>query len=75
MKYVVISAKIPYELKVEIDKLGINISEVVRNALREAVLEKKLELIKKRKKEIRYILNKIPEERVIKSIREMREHA
>jgi len=50
MKYVVISAKIPYELKVEIDKLGINISEVVRNALREAVLKKKLALIKKGKR-------------------------
>jgi len=62
-------------LKVEIDKLGINISEVVRNALREAVLKKKLALIKKRKKEIRYILDKIPEEHIIRSIRKMREHA
>ena len=40
MEYAVISAKIPKDLKEEIDRLGIKVSEVVRKALMEDIKKK-----------------------------------
>ena len=70
---VVISAKIPKSLKEEIDRLGIKISDVVREALIEAVRKKKLERLKEKRRRLRKILEKIPDNRIVKSIRESRE--
>ncbi len=67
------SAKIPKSLKKEIDRLGIRVSEVIRNALFEAVRKRKLELIKKKRKRLMTILKKIPDDRVVKIVRESRE--
>jgi len=68
-----VSAKIPKSLKKEIDRLGIRVSEVIRNALFEAVRKRKLELIKKKRKRLMTILKKIPDDRVVKIVRESRE--
>jgi len=73
MDQVVVSAKIPKSLKKEIDRLGIRVSEVIRNALFEAVRKRKLELIKKKRKRLMTILKKIPDDRVVKIVRESRE--
>jgi len=70
---VVISAKIPKSLKEEIDRLGIKISDIVREALIEAVRKKKLERLKEKRRRLRKILEKIPDNRIVKSIRESRE--
>jgi len=73
MDQVVVSAKIPKSLKEEIDRLGIKVSKVIRNALFEAVRKRKLELIKKKRKKLMTVLKKIPDDRVVKTIRESRE--
>ena len=44
---VLITARIPKELKEELKKYGINISQVVRKALEEAVYKKKLEELRR----------------------------
>lgn len=74
MGYTTVSARIPKKLKKEIEKLGIKTSEVIRQALWEEVKRKKLEIIKKRKKKLKNVLNRIPEERVVETVRELREH-
>lgn len=71
--YSIVSARIPKELKKEIEKLGIKPSEVIRRALWAEVKRRKLEIIKKRKKKLRRVLNMIPEERVVETVRETRE--
>ena len=73
MDQVVVSAKIPKSLKEEIDRLGIKVSKVIRNALFEAVRKRKLELIKKKRKKLMTVLKKIPDDRVVKTVRESRE--
>lgn len=70
---VVVSAKIPKRLKDEIDRLGIKVSEVIRRALVEEVMRRKLEAIKERRERIRRVLNRIPDERIVQTIREFRE--
>jgi len=55
-------------LKEEAEKLGINISEVLRKALEE-VKKRKLEMFKDRLKELSNTLEKIDIGRIIESIR------
>ena len=70
---VTITAKVPREIKEEAKRLGINISEVVRRALIEEINRRKLEEIKKRKMRLKQVLERISDERVVKTIREMRD--
>ena len=72
-RYITASTKIKKELKEEAEKLGINISEVLRKALEEEVRRRKLEKLKKRLEELSDILDKIDIDRIVKSIREDRE--
>ncbi len=71
--YAIVSARIPKKLKEELDKLGISPSEVIRRALWEEVKKRKLEMLKRRKRKLRHILDKIPDERVVETVREMRD--
>ncbi|MEM2928409.1 MAG: ribbon-helix-helix protein, CopG family [Nitrososphaerota archaeon] len=71
-KLITISAKVDEELKKKAEKLGINISVLVRKALEEEIKKlelknfiNKLEQIKK--------ANKLPSGTIVKIIREMRE--
>lgn len=73
MGQVVVSAKIPKSLKKDIERLGIKVSEVIRNALFEAVRKRKLELIKEKRKKLMKTLKKIPDNRIVETIRELRE--
>jgi len=72
-RYVTVSTKVRKELKEEAEKLGINISAVLRKALESEVRRRKLEELKSRLEEISNILDKIDVDRIVKSIREDRE--
>ena len=72
--YVVVSAKVPRELKEKAKRYGINLSELFRKALKDEIEKKMLLDIKKRKRRIKEILDRIPDERVIETVREAREN-
>jgi len=72
-RYVTVSTKVRKELKEEAEKLGINISAVLRKALEYEVKRRKLEILKSKLEEISPILDKIDIDRIVKSIREDRE--
>jgi post-segregation antitoxin (ccd killing protein) len=72
-KSVVISVRIPEELKEELEKYNINEAEVIRRALINEVKKAKAKELEKEAKEIKEVLSKIPIEEVIKEIREDRD--
>ncbi|AEE93252.1 VapB-type antitoxin [Acidianus hospitalis W1] len=72
-KSVVISVRIPEELKEELEKYNIDEAEVIRRALINEVKKAKAKELEKEAKEIKEVLSKIPIEDVIKEIREDRE--
>jgi hypothetical protein len=71
-KSVVISVRIPEELKEELEKYNIDEAEVIRRALINEVKKAKAKELEKEAKEIKEVLSKIPIEDVIKEIREDR---
>jgi len=72
-RYVTVSTRVRKELKEEAEKLGINISEVLRKALREEVKKRKIQKLKDELEEMSNVLNKIEISRIVKSIKENRE--
>jgi len=68
-----VSVRIPRELKEEAKRYGINISEVARRALEKEVKRRKLEEAMAAARRIGEILSKIPEEEMVKWLREARE--
>ncbi|MEJ2771666.1 MULTISPECIES: CopG family transcriptional regulator [unclassified Stygiolobus] len=72
-KSVVISVRIPEELKEELEKYNIDEAEVIRRALVNEVKKAKAKELEKEAKEIKEVLRKIPVEDVIKEIREDRD--
>jgi len=72
-KSVVISVRIPEELKGELEKYNIDEAEVIRRALINEVKKAKAKELEKEAKEIKEVLSKIPVEEVIKEIREDRD--
>jgi len=72
---VLITARIPKELKEELKKYGINISQVVRKALEEAVYKKKLEELRRYQEITRKMLMRIGKDQIAKVIREIRDEA
>ncbi|MDT7902187.1 MAG: CopG family transcriptional regulator [Acidianus sp.] len=72
-KSVVISVRIPEELKEELEKYNIDEAEVIRRALVNEVKKAKAKELEKEAKEIKEVLSKIPIEDVIKEIREDRD--
>jgi post-segregation antitoxin (ccd killing protein) len=72
-KSVVISVRIPEELKEELEKYNIDEAEVIRRALVNEVKKAKAKELEKEAKEIKEVLRKIPIEDVIKEIREDRD--
>jgi len=73
VKYVTVSAKVPYELREKAAKLGININQLVRRALEEEVKRREKEQLKVMAQEVSQILLKISEEEIVKIIRESRD--
>ena len=72
-KSVVISVRIPEELKEELEKYNIDEAEIIRRALVNEVKKVKAKELEKEAKEIKEVLSKIPIEDVIKEIREDRD--
>ena len=73
MEYATISAKIPKELRKKMKEYGIKSSEVIRKAIYREIKKNEMKKIKEEMKSIKPIINKIPIESVIQSIREDRE--
>lgn len=73
MEYVTISAKIPKELRKKMKEYGIKSSDIIRKAIYREIRKIEMKKIKEEMKSIKPIINKIPTESVIQSIREDRE--
>jgi len=71
-KTVVISVRIPKELKEELEKYNINESEVIKSALINEVKKAKAKELERKLNEVKSILDKLPED-VSELIREDRE--
>ena len=73
MSYVTVSAKIRRELYHKLREYRVPISEVIRRALEEEVRRREEEELQRALEEIQKILRKIPEETIVRLIRESRE--
>ena len=74
-KYITVSAKIPKELKEKIDRYGIKVGEVVREALELEVKKRMIQEARRSLKDLMLFLGEIPKEEVVRIIREDREAA
>lgn len=72
MEKVTISVRIPKEVKEELSRYKIEISRIVRKALEEEVRRKKLEELKKAARKLGDLFAKIPNEEIVKNIKEKR---
>jgi len=72
-RYATISVKIPAELKEELRRRGIKVADVVREALRRAVAEARMRELEERLEEIAPLLERMPLDFVVRSIREDRD--
>ena len=68
----VISIRVPDETKQDIDKYGIEVSSVARRAIEEEIRRRKLEEATEAAEELGDYFSKIPEEQVLKWIKEDR---
>lgn len=73
MKDVTITVRISSKLKEELAKYGVNLSEVVRKALEDEARRRRREELKAAATQLGEFFAKIPDEEIVKSIREMRE--
>ena len=69
---VLITVRIPKELRDEAKKYGINVSKVLREALMNEIAKRKLEKIAELQRNAKKILSKIDKEKIINAIRETR---
>ena len=72
-RYATIAVKVPAELKEELKRRGVNVAEVVREALRRALAEARLRELEGELERLRPVLEKLPTEFAVRSIREDRE--
>ncbi len=68
-----ITVRIPDELKKELQETGINISEVTRKALEAEVKKIQEQRAQEAAKKLSKLLREVPDEEIIKTIRETRE--
>jgi len=71
--YVTVSAKVRRELREEAERLGVNISEVIRRALEEEVRRRKIELLRRKLEEVGDVLDEVDVSRIVEAVREQRE--
>jgi hypothetical protein len=72
-RYVTVSAKIPEELKKQMEELGLRPGQVIREAIEERVRERLLLEVERRAGKLLPKLEKITDEEVSRMIREDRE--
>ncbi|MEE8355431.1 MAG: type II toxin-antitoxin system CcdA family antitoxin [Candidatus Bathyarchaeia archaeon] len=68
----VISVRIPTDLKDDLKRYGVEVSEVTRKALEEEVRRREREELQRMAEELGDYLEKIPRERIVEGIREDR---
>ena len=68
-----VSAKIPVELKRELEELGVRVSEVIRRALEEEVRRRRMERLLEELEEVRPLLASLPPGENARIIREGRD--
>ena len=71
---VTVTAKIPAELKKKLTKLGVNVSELTREALQREVERLERERLRNLCEEASKILQKVPAEEIIEAVRASREN-
>ena len=71
---VTVSAKIPRELKKKLNTLGINVSGLMREALQTEVKRLERERLRKLAQDAGEILQKIPEDEIVQSVRASRDN-
>jgi len=72
-KQVTVTAKIPEQLKKRLVSLEVNLSGVIRSALEQEVEKVERERVRKLADEAGRILQKIPSDELVKTIRQSRE--
>ncbi|MCD6089749.1 type II toxin-antitoxin system CcdA family antitoxin [Candidatus Bathyarchaeota archaeon] len=73
MKDTTITVRVPRKLKEELAKYGVNVSEILRRALEEEVRKRKREELKAAAAELGEFFSRIPDEEIVKGIRETRD--
>ncbi|MBS7606018.1 MAG: hypothetical protein QXR84_04825 [Candidatus Bathyarchaeia archaeon] len=73
MGYVTVSAKVPRRLKELLDRYNIKPGSIIRRALEEEVKRRMLEELERLSREFSRELSHIPDEEIVKVIREDRE--
>ena len=68
-----VTAKVPTELKERLTKLGVNVSRTIREALEREAERLERERLRELSEEAGEMLQKIPTEEIMRSIRESRE--
>jgi len=71
---VTVCAKIPAELKKKLAKLGVNVSGLVREALQSEVERLERERLRKLAEDAGAILQKVPVEEIVESVRASRDN-
>jgi post-segregation antitoxin (ccd killing protein) len=71
---VTVSAKIPRELKKKLNELGVNVSGLVRETLQSEVKRLERQKLRRLAEEAGTILQKIPENEIVESIRASRDN-
>jgi len=71
---VTVTAKIPAELKKKLTKLGVNVSELTREALQREVERLERERLRNLAEEASKILQKVPVEEIVEAVRASREN-
>lgn len=72
-RYITVSTKVRRELKEEAERLGINVSAVLRRALEEEVRKKRQQKLLERLEAFRDVLDRIDVDELVRLIREDRE--
>ena len=70
---VMITARIPGELKRQLEELGVNISALVRRSLEGELRRLEMERLQKRAEDAAQLLERIPPGEIVKAIRTGRE--
>ena len=71
---VTVSAKIPSELKKKLNELGVNVSGLMREALQSEVKRLERQRLRKLAEDAGAILQKIPEDEIVESVRAGRDN-
>ena len=69
-RYVTVSVKVPREVRDELRRYGVNVGEIVRQALLRALREARLRALKKELARLSPVLERITVDRILESVRE-----